>query len=195
MKLFGKLSDAELVVLLYNGNEAAYTEIYNRYWALLYSHSRRMLRDNEEAMDVVQDVFAAFWTKPPELNNSGALKAYLFTAVRNATIKLINKSKHKDNYLTSLATFMQEGECATDNLVSYNEFVRQIEKEIAGLPPKMRRIFEMSRSLGLSHKQIANELNISDQSVKKTINRALKLLKTQFSLIFIYVLLKICRLF
>ncbi|HEX8023179.1 RNA polymerase sigma-70 factor [Mucilaginibacter sp.] len=195
MKLYGKLSDAELAIRLYDGDEAAYTEIYNRYWALLYSHSRRMLRDDEEAMDVVQDVFAAFWTKPPEFNDSGALKAYLFTAVRNTTIKLINRSKHKDNYLTSLAAFMEEGEYATDNQVAFNEFVRQVEKEVANLPPKMRQVFEMSRNDGLSHKQIAEKLDISDHEVKKTINMAIKLLRTQFSLFFLYLLMVLLRLF
>lgn len=188
MVVYSKLIDGELIRLLNNCDELAYTEIYNRYWALLYSHARRILRDDEEAMDVVQDVFTVLWRKAPELTDIVSLKAYLYSATKNKTLNTINKSKQKDDYLTSLASFIEEGEFTTDNQVAFNEFVEQVEREVANLPPRMREVFGLSRKLGFSHKQIAEELNITDHTVKKTINRALKILRTQFSVFFSFLL-------
>ena len=192
--VYSKLIDEDLFSLLKNGDEEAYTEIYNRYWALLYSHARHMLRDDDEAMDVVQDVFTGFWKNAVEITLIASLKAYLYTATRNKTLNAINRNKQKDTYLISLASFMEEGELATDNQVAFNEFIDQIEKGVANLPPKMREIFELSRNLGFSHKQIAEKLAITDHTVKKTINRALKIIKTQLSvfLLFFFVAIIMC---
>jgi RNA polymerase sigma-70 factor (family 1) len=187
--LYNKLPDSELVNLLNSGDDLAYTEIYNRYWPLLFSHASRMLRDEDEAMDVIQDVFIILWNNISDLTSILSLRAFLYTTTRNRTINIINRSKRKDQYVSSLATFMDEGELATDNQVAFNECIAQIEKGVANLPKKMREIFEMSRNLGYSHKQIAEQLNITDHAVKKSINRTLKILRTRFSIFFLSIFL------
>jgi RNA polymerase sigma-70 factor (family 1) len=187
---YSKLIDEDLFSLLKDSDEKAFTEIYNRYWALLYSHARQMLRDDDEAMDVVQDVFTVFWRKAEEITIVTSLKSYLYTATRNKTLNAINRNKQKDTYLVSLASFIEEGELTTDNHVAFNEFIDQVEKGVAKLPPKMREIFEMSRNSGFSHRQIAEKLSISDHTVKKSINRALKIIKTRLPVIFFLFFLK-----
>ncbi|TZF84909.1 RNA polymerase sigma-70 factor [Pedobacter sp. BS3] len=184
MSAYSALTDQELVAFLCEGNEAAFTAIYNRYWAVLYAHARKMLRDDDEAMDVVQDIFTTLWKKSGGLILTTSIKSYLYTAVRNQTLNQINRSRLKDTYLLSLARFAEQGEYNTDEQVVYHDLLERIEQEIANLPPKMREIFEMSRKSGLSHKAIAEELSITDHTVKKTINRALKVLKAQISSFF-----------
>ena len=183
------LNDAELVRLLNEGDDSAYTEIYNRYWVILYSHAYRMLRSDDEAMDLVQDVFAELWNNIPSLLPASALQAYLYTVIRNKTLNTLNRRKIEGKYLASLATYMNKGEPVTDNQVIFNEYVKRIEREVANFSPRMRKVFEMSRNLGYSHKQIARELEITDQAVRKTIYRALKILKTQFSAFYTLLLL------
>jgi RNA polymerase sigma-70 factor (family 1) len=188
MVRYGELVDDELVRLLKAGDEFAFTEIYTRYWPLLFRHARRMLNDEDEAMDVVQDVFSILWENA--MNNSAiiTLKNYLFVAVRHRTLNAIAKGKRREDYISSLAIFIDKGDYATDNLVAFNEFVKQMENEVANLPPKMREVFDMSRNLGYSHKEIAERLQISDHAVKKSINRALKILKAQLSSVFFFFL-------
>jgi RNA polymerase sigma-70 factor (family 1) len=175
------LSDNELLALLKEGNHAAFTQIYNIYWPLLYAHSRKMLRDDQEAMDIVQEIFTALWNKSNAIELNFSLRAYLYAAVRNHTINHINKSKLKDKYITSLADLMEKGASVTDEQVIFADFTSRIEKEVANLPERMRVIFEMSRNQGLSHKEIADELDITDHAVKKSINRTLKVLRAQIS--------------
>ncbi|MEJ2884282.1 RNA polymerase sigma factor [Pedobacter sp. GR22-6] len=177
MAVYGTLSDQELTALMREGDRLAYTELYHRYWPLLYRHARKMLQDQDDALDVVQDVFTSLWLKSAELEISMALSSYLYSAVRNAVLNFIKRSKLKNTYLDSLADFLEKGEFVTDEQVRYNEFAATIEAEINKLPPKMREIFILSRNLGLSYSQIAAQLNISDETVRKQMYRALKQLR------------------
>lgn len=180
------LPDEELTDLLKSGDHAAFTTIYHRYWPLLYAHARKMLRDDQEAMDIVQELFTTLWTKAPELALNTSLKAYLYAAVRNFTLNQIRRGKLRDQYVASLAGYLEKGEFVTDEQVICADFMRRIEQEVSGLPPKVRAIFEMSRHQGLSHKQIAQEMDMTDNAVKKSINRTLKVLRAQISSVFFF---------
>jgi len=182
------LSDNELIILLKDGEKSAYTEIYKRYWAILFSHARKMLRNDDEAKDVVQDVFAALWVRISELNLEGSLSSYLYSAVRYKIFDLIDKNKVRGNYFTSLEKFIKEGDYTTDNVIREKELAAQIEEEIAMLPLKMRQVFELSRKSNLSHKEIASKMHISHQTVKKQIHNAIKILRPKFSIYILFIL-------
>lgn len=174
-------ADSELAELLTCSDEAAYTEIYDRYWRRLYLFASRMLQDSEQGMDIVQDLFTVLWHKRREFDITTSLKTYLYTSVRNLTLNCINKSKQKDKYLQSIISFFEKGEVNTEEQVLFKEFADRIDRQIEDFPPKMKQIFVLSRNQGLSNKAIASELNITDHAVKKAINRALKVLKTVLS--------------
>jgi len=181
MKIYKAYLDSELTVLMRDGDDEAFTEIYNRYWSRLYFHALKMLKDEDQAMDIVQDIFTKLWNRNIDLEINISIKTYLYSAVRNHTLNYINRSKLKDKYLDSLAQFLEKGELITEEQVHFRDFAQRIDCEIDRFSPKMKTIFELSRKDGLSNKEIAIELNITDHTVKKTINRALKRLKTQVS--------------
>lgn len=184
MASYSFYTDNDLVDLLKSGNKDAFNEIYKRYWPLLYRHARSMLRDDEDATDVVQEIFTVLWAKSAELNQMNSLKAYLYTSVRNKIIDSLNRDKVKSNYLLSLQHFAENGHCYTDEMVLEKELIRIIDEEIAQLPAKMRRVFEMSRKSHLSYKQIAEEAEISEETVKTQIHKALKILRGKFKHLF-----------
>lgn len=177
MRDYSSFNDRDLLALLRQKDRGAYSEIYNRYWAMLFRHGRKMLQDEDEALDVVQDVFTMLWVKSEELQVHSSLSAYLYTSVRHQILNLFKRSKIKDTYLNSLEEFMSKGEFVTDDQVRYNELAMQIEGEINRLPPRMREVFQLSRNLGLSYNQIAVDLNISDETVRKQMHLALKRLR------------------
>jgi len=179
MVKYNGLSDSELSDLLKSGDHAAYTEIYRRYWAILFGHARRMLRDDDEATDVVQDVFTFLWAKCSEVVFTGSISSYLYSSTRNKIIDLVNRNKLKANYLISLEDFINKGDFITDNAVREHELSKQIENEISRLPEKMRQIFELSRKRNLTYKEIADEVEIAEGTVKKQISNAIKILKTK----------------
>lgn len=178
---YEEISDAELTLMLKDGDHAAYTEIYNRYWHVLYIHAARMLQDQDEAMDVVQDIFTTLWNRSSELQIYTSIKTYLYVSVRNQTLKLLSRSKLHDKFVKAIAENYREGMNVTDETLAFNEFSRLIEKEIANLPPRMQEIFLKSRVEGLSHREIAKDLGVTEHTVKTTIYRTLKLLRSKLN--------------
>lgn len=185
MSFYRDQNDYELVSLLKKRDDQAFTEIYERYWAVLFNHARRMLQDEEAAKDVVQDVFSTLWNKSEVLELRVSLPAYLYTLVRNRILNIISRDKVKTGYLNSLEQFIDRGETTTDHQIREKQLAERIEAELALLPPKMREIFELSRKHHLSYQEIAEQLNISEHTVKKQISNALKHLRIKLGFSFL----------
>lgn len=181
MPAYSDFSDSELTVLLKQGDRLAFTEIYNRYWAEMYFHTFRMLKDEDSSKDVLQDVFSTLWLKSATLNAYTKLSGHLYIAVRNRVFNLIAQNKVRSDYLSSVAGFITDISSET-SLLDEKQLLEIVEEEIRNLPPKMKEIFELSRKDNLSHKEIAEKLGISDQTVKKQIQNALKILKPKIRL-------------
>jgi RNA polymerase sigma-70 factor (family 1) len=171
------MTDSELVSLIREGDQNAFAEIFRRYNKLLYAHAYKRLKNKEEARDLVQDVFASLWTKKAVLQINTSLAGYLYSFVRNRFYDIISHKQIASDYLVSLQTFLDQEHIASDYLVREHEFAAIIENEILSLPPRMRLVFEMSRKQHMSHKQIALELGISEQTVTDQIKKALKFLR------------------
>lgn len=181
------LSDAELVDLLKSGDQLAYTEIYDRYILILLNHAYNKTRDREEAKDIVHEVFTTLWARRENFNCQSNLSGYLYAAVRNNILNQVVHNDVKGKYLASIAQFINynNSQVITDHLVREHQLSSIIEKEIAELPPKMREVFELSRKQHFSHKQIAEMLEISEQTVSKHVTNALRILRVRLG-IFIY---------
>lgn len=150
-----------------------------------------MLDDIDQAKDVIQDVFTMLWVKSAELHLNVSLSSFLYASVRNRTMNQIDHSKVRENYLSSLENAIEEGESTTDNLLMEKELSKRIEAELSLLPEKMRKVFELSRIYDYSYRQISEELNISDNTVKKQMSNALKILRNKLHL-FTWLLCLLC---
>lgn len=180
---FSSFSDQDLIHLLKEGDEGAFTEIYRRYSMMVFYRVNQMLRDEEASKDLVQDLFVNIWNKAATIRDDANLAGYLYVAARNSVFKLIQKGKVRSDYLSSIAKFATEVSTATIDDLDEKELIQIINKEIEKLPNKMREVFELSRKQNLSHLQIAQQLGLSDKTVKKQINRALKILKLRLNTI------------
>jgi len=188
MFLYDEQSDRELVTLIREGDEKAFAALYKRYNGVLFLHARRLLEDEDEAKDALQELFTKFWIKRQEIEIRSSLSAYLYAALRNQILATFSHKKVMEKYIDSLQQFLEEGQCMTDDWIREKELREQIEKEVALLPAKMRKVFELSRSINLSYKEIAFELDISDKTVKKQMNNALRILKHKIYLVLAFLL-------
>jgi len=193
MKEYSKYNDDQLVALLRQGNESAFTEIYNRFQGLLYVHAYKKLKDNEEAKDVIHELFATLWSKKANLSYQGGLTNYLYAAVRNRIINVTVKRTIESKYLATLKNFSDEDKIQSDDKIREEQLAEIIEKEINNLPDKMREIFLLSRKQGWSHKEIAVELGISTHTVRTQIKNSLRIIRNKLGLILyiLYLLKKI----
>ena len=173
------LSDENLTAFLKLQDHFAFTEIYERYWAVLYLHARRMLHDKDEARDIVQDLFANLWKKSKDLDFNVRLSSYLYKSIRNRIFNHIEHQKVVTEYQKSLIEFVGASVPSSDELVREKELTRIIEREIQALPPRMREIFELSRRQHLSYKDIAEQLDISEHTVKRQVSNSLGILRAK----------------
>lgn len=176
---YTELTDIELTALLKQADHAAFTEIYKRYSMLFFHKVNKMLKDEDSSKDIIQELFIRLWDNPEKLQDSGNLSGFLYVSVRNLVLQLIRKGKVRNDYLNSIADFADEVSMDTLNELDERELSRVLQQEIDKLPAKMKQVFEMSRNLHLSHNEIATQLGISDQTVKKQVNNALKILRSK----------------
>jgi RNA polymerase sigma-70 factor (ECF subfamily) len=185
MGTYTDLSDDKLVALLKQGNEQALKEIFTRYNKLLYSYAYKKLEDQEEAKDLVQDLFIRLWSNRESFLLKTSLPSYLFRAVRNRALDIFAHKKIKSDYVASFQAFIDLPQSTTDYLVREKDISALIDREIQSLPPKMREIFILSRKENYSHKEIAKKIGISEETVTKQIKRALKILRLRLKLVLI----------
>jgi RNA polymerase sigma-70 factor (ECF subfamily) len=177
MAAYSAYTDQELIVLLQQGDHAAFTAIYDRYAPKVFYQVNQMLRDAEVSKDLVQELFIVIWSKAAHIKAGAKLGGYLYIAAQNTVFKHIQRSKLQDNYLKSLAEFSTELSNSTVELLDEKELHLLIDHYIKELPAKMREVFELSRNQELSYQEIAAQLAISEQTVKNQVSSALKILR------------------
>ena len=155
----------------------AFNEIYERYWLKLYLSAFRRLRAKDDAKDLVQDLFFSLWMKRHSLAITNSLSSYLFTAVKYRVINHIESNVVRGAYLDSLKGNLVECDNSTDEAIIGRDLERFIDHGIDTLSPKMKEVFELSRRENLSVNEIADKLNLSEQTVKNQISKALKILR------------------
>lgn len=177
------LTDSQLLNLVKTGDESAFAEIYERYWTVMYVHVLKMLGDEDDSKDLIQELFTSLWLKGAQIEFSTNLSGYLYISARNKVINMIRQNKIRKDYLSSLAEFGAQTSNTTLEQLNVRDLHTAFEREVQSLPYKMRQIFELSRKQNLSHKEIALRLDISDKTVKKQISNALKIIRLRLNVL------------
>ncbi|MEJ5145296.1 RNA polymerase sigma factor [Sphingobacterium sp. MYb388] len=178
---YKKLTDGELISLIKEQDRLAFTEIYDRYAITVYYKVNNILRDENASKDLVQDLFASIWSKSENIKSEENLAGYLYIASRNRVLKLIQKGKTRSDYLTELGKYSSSVSYDTIEKLDEKEMMMLVADEISKLPTKMQEVFQLSRVQDLSHREIAKVLNISEATVKKQVQNALRILRERLS--------------
>jgi RNA polymerase sigma-70 factor (family 1) len=173
--------DKMLVSEFLKGKVRAFDLLYEKYSGRLYAFALMLLKNKEDARDIVQEAFLRIWQKRRELAEEKSFKSYLFTISYNIIIDQLRKKLNDKNYLESLEKSFKFGMDSIENTADFNMLDKQIREIIGELPPRRKEIFKMSREKGCSHKEIAETLNISIKTVETQLSLAVKFLKTRLS--------------
>ncbi len=177
--------DADLLLLLSEGNKLAFDALYNKYWRQVYNTAYKRLNDAERAQDIAQDVFVQLWvrgSKSPIEN----LPAYLLVAARNGVFKFMEKESRYEA-LPDTAQEIESQLGRADANVLHDEFLKAFNELIDTLPDRQRLIFNLRFNEGLTSQQIADQLQISPKTVRNQMGKALATLRK--SLFLLHVLL------
>lgn len=178
---YKSFTDAQLAERLNLRDTAAFEEVYDRYWALLYIHAKKMLGNEDQAKDVVQELFTKLLAQIGKVHYESTISSFLYKSIRNMVLNLIKHQKVRFDYVSSIQAYHTDGDLTTEKQVRENELKKEIEKEIKRLPAKMRAIFQLSHQTPLSNQEIAIAVNTSEDTVRKQLYNAVKILRAKLS--------------
>lgn len=176
-------TDRFLINAVREGNYSAFETLFKSYYTYLFQVARVYLKSEEDAQDLIQDFFVKIWEQPALLDVKTSLKGYLHASIYNACINNVLRQYHKtrkinDTVLNDLTNILRapDTDLPETNLLAA-EMENVIGSAIDKLPQECNKIFHMSRFEELSHREIAERLNISENTVKVQIYRALLKIK------------------
>ena len=180
--------DKELLDGLKQNDVSAFNTIYIHYSKPLYIYLLHKLKDPELCNDVLQDIFVAVWEKRDELIIAVSIKAYLYQAARFKIIDIYRRDVKYQKYLAELAGYIILDPSAITDRIDNRKKLEEIEIAVNNLPEKMKEIFILSRFEHQSNRYIASKKNLSQQTVKNQISKALRILRINYISIDIFLL-------
>jgi len=163
--------------------EKTFEYLFHTYYSSLCSYAFAMIKNQEDAKDLVNDCFLEFWKKRQDLEIKISVKSYLYIAVRNSAINYIRKKQMGQKYSAALTypVYLQEEiNLETERLLQIENLEARLKKAIDSLPQQCRYIFYLNRFEHQGYKDIASRMNLSVGTVKTQIARALKKLRAEF---------------
>ncbi|MGJ1496144.1 RNA polymerase sigma-70 factor [Sphingobacterium spiritivorum] len=156
----------------------SFEQLYLDHWEKLFFFCVKTIQDEEIAKEIVQEVFKSVWERKDKLELK-EVERYLIRSVKLKTFEYIrNKVTRQQHHEVILNAYKEEYH---ENSVEVQELSSKINNLIGSLPNQCKNVFKMSRHEGLTNKEIASRLYISERAVEYHISRALSTLKTHLS--------------
>jgi len=176
-------AEKEYIEGLKRGSQADFGKLYDMYADHLYGFAYKLSRSSVVAEEIVQDTFLTVWQRRELIDPSYSFKAFLFTVAKNRILNLFRSSIRKFEFEDFVvhANSIDLSANATDEKISYDEFIEIVKVAKEVLPARQLEIFELSKEQDLSNREIAERLNISEQTVKNQLSSALKTLRDRLS--------------
>ena len=157
-------------------DENALTELYQYYYKKLVQFSKSIVRTNELAEEVVEDVFIKLWCNRVSIHEIKNLNVYLYIAVKNTSLNTLSQKARQ--LISAPFDFLNiefENELGKpDDLLITAEMMQRMQHAIDALPPRCKMIFKLIREDGLKYKEVAEILNISVNTIDAQMAIAVK---------------------
>lgn len=169
------INDKIIINELKKGNRDVFQSVFHQYYPLLAKFAHRYIYEADVCEDIIQDVFTTLWEKRQETDIT-SLKSYLFTAIKNKCLSYLRHLNVRDKHEVFLieAYFESSGETLV-----HSELAERIKKILFGLPENMRLIFEQKYLNGLTAAEIAEDMDVSTNTVNTQLKRAKKKIRME----------------
>ena len=178
------MEEQEIITQLKLGNEKAFETVFKSHFNGLCLFAEHFLKDTMAAEEIVEDLFCNLWENCKTIDITVSLKAYLYKSVYYQCAKHVRHLKVEQKYKANQAYFFADNQLRDVNSQSYpiaNLIIKELEENIDSiiktLPPQCKEIFCLNRFENLSYAEIAEKLNLSINTVKTQMSRALQKLR------------------
>lgn len=184
MEMQARLRDSELVAMMQNGDKAAFGVLFDRYYDLLHTFAKHIVKDSCVAEDIIQNVFVKMWMRKERINSKLSVRNYLLVAVRN---ELFDYMRLRYNLLRSDINdaLLDIADSDTDiyDYVDVRERAGFIDSAMRSMPDKRREIFAMRYDRNMTNAEIAHALNLSVRTVEKHMDLTIKQIRKTISVV------------
>ncbi|GGH69902.1 RNA polymerase sigma-70 factor (ECF subfamily) [Filimonas zeae] len=172
---FAGETDNALMEYTSRGNKEAYEALFLRHWQNLFNIAYRKTGNNQDALDIVQELFIYIWEKRESIHITGNVAAYLTVSLRNRIVNWYRitstRTKQKEALLERLQNMpesTQQQQAATD----YTATLEQWQSAIDMLPDRMKEIYVLRHHHQLSIAEISSALSLRPQSIRNQLSEA-----------------------
>ena len=169
---------APLLKRIKKGDEFAFRILYDLYHKKVFSLGKKFLKSQASAEDLVQEIFTVIWMKRQKLEDVNNFNKYISTITINQIYNLLKRKAYAEAFKIE----KQKTEISKENIgadiVENRELQQLLRQATQQLPPQQKKAFELSRYYGLKHEQIAEQMEISRETVKKHCMEATRNIKT-----------------
>ncbi len=171
------MSDRDLLKAIRHGDTVAFRQVFDACYEGLCGYACTMLKDMDEAEDLVQSLFLKLWEKRNDISIEQTVRSYLFKAVYH---QCLNQLEHRSVQIRHQQYKRYENQYAVQRPdVFPEELEENIRQAIESLPEQCRIIFNMSRYEELKYAEIAARLGLSVNTVENQVSKALKILRAK----------------
>lgn len=149
------------------GDANAFASLYRTHWNQVFRFSRLYLKNDEDAEDVVQEVFIRLWQIHERIHPDGNFSGLLFIITRNLIFNRFHKQINPLSFKVSVLAALESSD-DIESEVSARDLAEYIDRLIDLMPTRQRQVFNMSRREHKSYREIAEELNLSQKPSKRT---------------------------
>lgn len=177
-----------IILQLQQDDKYAFKQLYEQYYSRVVAFIVGMIKKEDIANDLAQDVFVNLWLGRKRLDISQNLQNYIFVASRNAAINYLRKElAHVHEQIETVQEKIYAESNIEDSIFA-REINLLIEMVVSEMPKQRQLIYRMSREEGLSNNEIANKLEISKRSVENQLSIALKEIRQSILIYIIFLL-------
>lgn len=173
MPLFTSIATDSLTLKI---DSTTFEKVYQLYWEKVYAVCYNNIREVEPAKEMVQDIFKSLWERRNELEIAD-IQRYLLRSAKFKTFEYIRNKVNQEKHICIKFQDCSLSSNCTEEKVLFNNLTEKVNILVDTLPCQCKRVFQMSRERGLSNKEIAEELAISERAVQYHINKALGVLR------------------
>jgi len=166
-----------LLTRLKAGDQESLSTLYYLYSDQLIYYVQRAAKSPFLAEDVVHDTFLKIWQYRDQLDSSKPIRPYLFVIAKRTLLNFMKRARHEGQIISEIKKYAFEEDQSTQRLLEYNESNRLINEAIESLSGQVKRTFICCRIQGMSYKQAAEILQITESTVNKHMSKALQLIR------------------
>jgi RNA polymerase sigma-70 factor (ECF subfamily) len=181
--MVGKYDITNLLIRLKTSDHSAFSDIFSLYHRQIYLFCCKSLSE-EDAEEITQNVFMTIWEDRQKIDPQYSFSAYLYSIAKHQVYNTIRNKVIQKSFMEKYVRNMEDIELPPEYDDSMQKLKMKLKNTINQLPERQREIFKMNRTYGLTYKEIAQKLNISENTVDTSMRRSLAFLRKIFLWVF-----------